>query len=330
MSVQVKYAQGQKIGQVTGTRGGSQTIALHTFPVPMIVITETVSSALTYIGRTYQLDADDADQVWQIERVTSINGVVRNYYANDDSGFNYAWVARGTLFESAGFFNTRSLAFNGVNQYLNGGDVFQYDIATAWSLSMWVKPNNVSAQRCLYSKQTNDANAYGLGIYHTNTGHILIQMRTASTLRLHTTSSLQLSALTWHHLLVTYDGSSNINGIRIYLDGTVGSTPSSGALGGTLLSGQNAYFGRRGTSFHFSGNLDEITWFDRVITSAENTDQVWNSGVPTDLTNELVSGNIDNHYRFETDSDPTVIDQVGTDDLTMVGMSDASFETDVA
>lgn len=76
----------------------------------------------------------------------------------------------------------------------------------------------------------------------------------------------------WHHVVVTYDGSREINGIRIYIDGQPARTVS-------LLDELNQSFdnkgplrigGGNGPNGRFHGLIDEVRVYDRVVTEDES------------------------------------------------------------
>jgi hypothetical protein len=245
----------------------------------------------------------------------------------EDGRFVHVWDDRTSLFSTATLFNVYSVGLDGVDSSMNGGDIFQYDVANAWSLVMWVKPDNTSAQRVIYSKATADANVFGVALYHNNTGKIFLQMRASGQLRSYT-GSLTLTSGVWQQIALTYNGGNNINGVRVYVNDTVDTTPSSGTLTNTLLYGQDALFGRRGSSFYFSGNMDHVGVYNRVLTLGEITEH-YNSDSPLDLGGiNSTSSNLVSYYTCgDGDSGLTVLDNTSTNDLTLEG--GAVFEEDV-
>lgn len=227
------------------------------------------------------------------------------------------------------FVNNLSTSFDGINERVNFGNNFNYDHSQAFSISMWVKPQNVSATRALYSKATSDANVYGIGLYHQSGGTILLQARAPSSLQQHVFVTGELTADIWHHVALTYTGGSNLNGFRLYINGVSGGTPSSAGFSNSWLSGQDALIGARNTSFHFSGSIDEFSvWNTNLSQSA--VEEIYNSGTPTDLTSHSASNSLQNWYRMgENDTSPTIYDNVGVVDGTMVNMDSGNFTNDV-
>lgn len=295
-------------------------------------VVKTITEArtgVTYVGRSHIQTASTSDAKWQIYRVVTISNLETKEYAGGGY-YNQVWDNRTTLFgPDAAFTNAVSTNFDGVNDYLSAGNNFNKDNATAWSISMWVKPNNVAAQRCLYSKTSNDANVFGIGIYHTVGGNILVQMRAASQLRSYTTTLPGVVAGVWTHLVVTYSGGQDINGIRVYSNAVVDSTPSSGAITNTLLTLENAHFATRNSGFYFSGNLDEISFWDKALDQSEVT-ELYNGGIPNNAATASMAGSLEAFYRMgDVDTHPTIYDQAGTVDLTMFNMDATSFESDV-
>jgi hypothetical protein len=224
-----------------------------------------------------------------------------------------------------GYTNDLSTSFDGVNDYVDFGDTHQYDTSDAFSVSLWAKVQNTAAQRVFFSKSTNDSNVWGYNLQHTSAGKLFIHMRSDGKLRSHTfTSTIPIN--TWMHLVLTYAGGANINGARVYLDSVVEDTPPSGNLAPSWLSGQSFYVARRSTSFHLNGNVDEMTVWDKALTSLEVA-ELYNMGIPTDPTEHSAASNLQSHYRMgDGDTFPTITDQQGTADGTMTNMDSGDFE----
>jgi hypothetical protein len=95
-------------------------------------------------------------------------------------------------------------------------------------------------------------------------------------------SSITISNSNWRHIVVTYNGTSLASGVLLYVDGSVDGSPTvlSNNLNGTILNAVNFYIAKNGNLGYFTGKLDEVTVYDRVLTATEVAGR-YNSGVGT-------------------------------------------------
>jgi hypothetical protein len=186
---------------------------------------------------------------------------------------------------------------------------------------MWVKPDNISATRILFSKAGSAPNVRGYMLRHNaTTGDLFLQMRSTSANRNHT-FDISLTASVWQHIVFTYNGGSNISGASVYKNGTKNSSSPSGGLGGTMLEGQDFNIASRNGGFFFSGHMDEITVWNKELSQAE-VDELYNSGVPFNPTDHSAVANLQSYYTMgDLDTFPTIADNQGSDDLTMINMT---------
>jgi hypothetical protein len=72
----------------------------------------------------------------------------------------------------------------------------------------------------------------------------------------------------WHHVIVTYDGSSNVNGVKVYVDGELMNlTTHFNSLTGTISgTGFGVDIGSRPTQKFFDGTIDEVKIYNRALT----------------------------------------------------------------
>jgi hypothetical protein len=224
--------------------------------------------------------------------------------------------------------NAYSINFDGVNDFVTYGNNYGFEVSQAFTVSFWVKPNNLSAGRCLISKCSNDASVIGYNIQHViTTGAIQLQMRAASnTLHAFTTAVV---AGVWQHVVVTYSGASNINGGRAYRNAVIGDTPASAALVGSMVNVAEFVVGARNTNFPFSGNIDEVSVWNKALTLTEIT-ELYNSGQPGDLNDHSAYANLQSWWRMgDGDTFPTILDQKSSVDGTMTNMVAGDIEGDV-
>lgn len=208
------------------------------------------------------------------------------------------------------FTNNFSLDFDGIDDYVNCGNDSSLNLTSQITWSAWVKFNAL-----------NDAVNYGIvSNFDPNEGYkytfIYYPSTTSSSrklrLRINSSSgslsgyydtSVDLSDNQWHHVAFSFDGTTNANGIKVYVDGVnVNSFTASNA--GIFSSSGSTLIGAYQTAAWFANaNIDEVSVFNTEL-SASDVTSIYNSGVPNDISSlSPVSW-----WRFEEGSGTTAID----------------------
>lgn len=177
------------------------------------------------------------------------------------------------------------LNFGGTDEYLNCGYIGDWQNGDWWSLECWFNTSSTS-QQTIMGKVTIPANEKRSGycIDMDSSGHLEVYLMTSykpgqfNELILVRTSST-FNDGSWHHLVVTYDGSDLASGVNIYIDNSLQSTSTIyDALGTTYQS--TSFFevgGKDGTTDCFVGKIDEIVIYT-VILSTSDISYRYNSG----------------------------------------------------
>ncbi|MFM6941644.1 MAG: LamG domain-containing protein [Candidatus Planktophila sp.] len=127
-------------------------------------------------------------------------------------------------------------------------------------------------------------------------------------------TNLKVPQNEWHHFAITR--AANTNTVTTYWDGQVLSSNQSadGAGTGALVNGGDAFNigARRNGTTYFSGAIDEVRLSNVVRTQAEIQSDMhrWGIGSQTGVVA---------YYDFNDISGSTVIDRVGSNDLSLVG-----------
>ena len=265
-------------------------------------------------------------------------------------GLNTAADTSHPALFGSNFVNSKSLNFDGVNDFANwsantvipnlmaGGD---------FSWSYWVKKATFIGSGNGYNNQLFYAlNFYGVGVStfvigavgelsHASQARKMICQAvrgtgSGSTYFNWTSDGSVATALTgdaWHHLVFTFDTSGSERLVTCYIDGstfagTNDTTNNSKAsfsgidFGDIALGAQT--FNAGGDSYK-PGELDEISCYDKVLSSSEVT-EIYNSGVPAD---ESSRSNLVGYWRLEDNGDDS---SSNSNSLTISG---AQFTTDV-
>lgn len=292
-----------------------------------VVKVEELTSTFAYIGIAPG-GSLTSEANWRIARIYRQGNLYTIEYANG-GGTTQIWDNRASLFAGVSLNNSYSLQFDGVNDYVDFGNNYGFEVSQAFSISFWCKPDNLSATRCLISKCSNDANVWGYNIQHlVTTGKIQLQMRTPASAPLYAFTT-SLVAGVWQHIVVTFSGNSNINGARCYCNAVIGDTPGSSSLAGSMVNLSSFVVGARNTSFPYSGMIDEVSVWNKELSQSEVT-EIYNSGTPGSLTSHSAVANLQSWWRFgDNDTFPTILDNKGSINGTMTNMIAGSIVADV-
>lgn len=227
--------------------------------------------------------------------------------------YGYGYGYKNSLVVGAGgapFSNTKSLLFDGVDDYVYTG------ITTTGTndvtISCWIKTTETfiyTGSRCAFGgTDLTFGSNYTLGrlgsVFPSSTDTVVRIFNTFGTTKLNDGN--------WHHIAFTYDYTTKE--IKAYTDGNLEVT-----LVNTLFRSKAIAIGWNGTalSTHFQGNVDECAYFQSVLSPTQISD-IYNSGVPTDLSDLSPYG----YWRNgDGDTYPTLTDNgSGGNDGTMTNM----------
>ncbi|QDU11196.1 DUF1553 domain-containing protein [Gimesia aquarii] len=157
----------------------------------------------------------------------------------------------------------------------DGGSLLEIDASltiehdTPFSVAAWIKPSS-GGPICILSKNDdrNHLRGFDIMIRKGKLGVHFINKWNSNAIQVVTTNSISTGR--WQHLLVTYDGSSKANGVRIYLNGEVQETKAPfDRLTGSIATSEPLRIGRRSTSAFYKGFVDDLRIYDRTLTAAE-------------------------------------------------------------
>lgn len=228
------------------------------------------------------------------------------------------------------FVNTRSLIFNGIDEFLN----IPYSISlygnTKLSCSAWLKLNNSSGERSIVS-QFGQSGKRGFRFYTSGQNLILNISENGSNTTSYATAGNLITLNNWHHVAFAFDGDGNE--IRLYLNGVevLNSATPYNSYNNPL---EPTRIGARGDSSFpevafFSGNLEEVSLYNTALTLAQFV-EIYNLGAPRNITSISSGGSLLGWWRmgdfFNGVTDP---DQIGSNDADGVNMGNGNRSSDV-
>tara|TARA_Y100001963_G_scaffold152786_1_gene238272 strand:- start:68 stop:1192 length:1125 start_codon:yes stop_codon:yes gene_type:complete len=186
-----------------------------------------------------------------------------------------------------------SLAFDGTNDYVVVGDDSSLDITDKITLSVWIKPTDVSQSwQGVIAK--GDLSATG-DVYQ-----IVIDNGSKFRVRLNNSASLSsgtLSNNTWYHICSTYDkDAGGTDEHKLFIDGVLVDTADYSSAINT--NNDPLHIGIfQGSANCFFGNISEVAIYNSALT-ANQVKTIYNGREPYNHKEGVVSGNLQAWYRM--------------------------------
>lgn len=228
--------------------------------------------------------------------------------------------------EAIPFSNAKSLEFDGIVDYVDMGNVLDFEKTDDFSLSYWFKVSSASSFYVVLGKSLTSGAGY---MVWNQSSKVNFRIRSSSGGQLRITSNTSIIADTWTHCVITYDGSSLNSGLEMYINGVLESSAlKQGSMdsSSTLTTSNFNISGRNNGNSLFNGSIDEASVFDSELSQSDIT-SIYGGGVPSSLSgySSLISW-----WRCgDSDTAPTLTDNKGSNDGTMNGMTSANIVSDV-
>jgi hypothetical protein len=199
------------------------------------------------------------------------------YYTADNTPNDALGTYNGTLVNGATYGTGKinnGFIFDGVNDYINLGNNFNFDNTLPFTVSAWVYTSSTTIQT-YFSKLLNFY-GYELTINFGTGIRFYIKGSNGGSIDLSINGQ---SENVWQNIVFTYDGSRTALGVNGYVNGVLRTKNiTSNNLSSSSVIAQSAQIsGRAGVSQPFNGIIDEIGIWNKVLTEEEVT-ELYNSG----------------------------------------------------
>ncbi|WP_309714236.1 DUF1553 domain-containing protein [Armatimonas sp.] len=157
-----------------------------------------------------------------------------------------------------------TIAFNGTDAKDYPG-LGEFERDQAFSYGCWVWPEGGS--QAIFSRMDNSLGVRGWDLYLADGQPMAHFIHNWPDNALRADSSARLPMGKWSHVLVTYDGSGKLPGVKIYVNGkpTMLSAGADSLKNNTIKVNKPLRLGGRDQSTGFKGKLDDIRIYSRVL-----------------------------------------------------------------
>ena len=186
---------------------------------------------------------------------------------------NNGTLVNGPSFNSD---NGGSIVFDGSNDYVNCGNVLNFQRTDSFSISCWVNITSLASIGAFFTKSEGSPNFTGYYFGHETIGDLVLILRnTFSTNQLVVrTPTGQLTTNRWNNIVVTYSGNSLETGISFYTNSNLQpNIVGSSNLTNTILTSANVNIGARVANTvspaHLNGRISQTQIYNKALTAQE-------------------------------------------------------------
>ncbi|PJI09777.1 MULTISPECIES: LamG-like jellyroll fold domain-containing protein [Clostridium] len=211
--------------------------------------------------------------------------------------------------------------FNGSNDYIN----FNKPIIPAGKKSIMFRikcQHYASNWRSLLNNYQGDWSKKGIGFYVTDSGYLSILMANGSTLTytISMQSNIKVDDDNWHTILFTWDGTTNSNCVKLYIDDLI--KPNVSSTASSVETDAATYSLLVGTArtpdmmYRYNGSLADLQIYNDVIecnsvatgiTLNKTTDSIEENKTDDTLTATVTPDDTTNKTVYWTSSDSNVV-----------------------
>ena len=171
-----------------------------------------------------------------------------------------------------------ALTMDGTDGYVDFNDNFDKERTDSFSFSFWLYPRDRTAFSTLFQKRNLSAAGYDCN-YGNKDGKIqcLFEGSNGNALNIETTNEISINK--WHHIVITYDGSSGASGFNIYIDGSVAAlTTNEDGLNAAMTNATDFRIGARDDNSNvLDGMITDLRIHNAELTAAQVSDAYFNN-----------------------------------------------------
>ncbi len=210
---------------------------------------------------------------------TSVPGLISHWKFDEGAGTiagDSVGTISGTILGGAQWTTGKSgsaILFDGINDNVSMGSPTLLDDRRPYTITAWINPDIGYSGNILSKRKNGQAGFWHININSISNNIAWLKDTSQTPTQWVQTGANVLSANNWQQIALSWDGTLNAQGVKVYVNGTeVGSYLNRRNGTGALLSDAAANFNigsRDGVLDFFEGKIDEVRVYDRVLSDTE-------------------------------------------------------------
>lgn len=202
--------------------------------------------------------------------------------------------------------NVSAWVFDGIDDFVSipNSSLLTPTATTPYSLSVWVTTTQTTG--CIFSK-SNGSRGWSLFVLAGNVYTSLADSASGPNVSVVGQTTATINNGVERHVLITYDGSANISGLKCYINGALsafGTTVNTLLVSSTTTTTVPLNIGANNSSASFfQGTLRHVSFWNKALSLAE-VGTVYAAGTPPTLTALAIASNLVAWYKLDASDGP--------------------------
>ena len=208
--------------------------------------------------------------------------------------------------------------YNGAREYANANQFYNVtnlveEIDGAFTVSFWMY-SHANTNSIITKGASSRSGVANFDIFGEGT-NMVFQARNSTRGNIFTETITYPSLNEWHYVVCKWDGTTNANGVKIYLDNELGASTTASAT--NIGSDFPLLIGGQGFSFGFDGYIDDLRIWNRSISDEEISQQYYSISDKLDSENWAhYINHTSNTYEFSTQNEDILFEKISFDEYS--------------
>ncbi len=220
----------------------------------------------------------DADWIRSVVGYWDLNGNDPNGLAHDQAGDMHGTLVNAPTYAASLLDGRQAGELNGNDAHVNVGDLTYLNVVSQFTIAFWMNQDVLDQQDYIFDKRVDDNNRISIAPWNNGAMYFVFNTGGGINGRILFYSTV-ISANSWHHVAVVFDGTQtgNANRLVVYVD----SAPVALIFTGTIpavtpdLSSEDAMIGLDALSF--DGKLFDFIICNAALSARQARNLYWRS-----------------------------------------------------
>ena len=234
----------------------------------------TIDGSYAHLKESSAIPYNSLVGYWSFDIDRNDTGGQKTAYDLSGGNNDGTYYGNANASSSCGMYNDGG-CFDGDGDYVDMGNPDSLklnDSVNGMTISTWAKFNQIGTYEQLVGKGIafDSASNMDYSMGRRNTNLLLFDVSNGTNTIIFLASATDLSSAdVWYHLVATWDGTTNTNGVRLYINGVNDKNGTSSQSISSMTTNRNLGISTSSASYTFNGSIDEVMIFNSSLNSTQ-------------------------------------------------------------